>query len=606
MKPAAPALARAVPLVLALAVALASCAREPSHAPIAPAAAAPRDPLLPIAIVPRPLAIRRTPGAFVWPRAVRVAVTAGAGNSAGAVREELARLGAVARIVPLDARARDAEVRVEVTSRGRLRGEAYALDVSPRAVIVRAGSPAGVFYALQTLDQMTTRIGGRPVTATASIDDRPAYAWRGLHVDVARHFFTVAALERLIDAASHVKLNVLHLHLTDDAAWRVSSARYPALAADRHYAAADVRALVAYASRHAMTIVPELDMPAHADAALRAYPGLACGPVLCTTGAGFAFARTVLDEAASTFASPYVHAGVDEVPQASAADATAFASALAAHVARHGRRLVVWDDTVAKRPPRGAVVTVWTSRGRAAALAARGVDVVVASAPLYFDAAQGDPAQEPPATRYMSTLHEVYDGGVLPPSRSGAESGHVLGVEGCLWTEHIASDQRLFEMAFPRALALAEIAWTPRRARNWDDFLARLPAQLDWLASRGDPFHIPHVIFAFAGGDARFDAVPHHVQSVVVRTAARALSVTLTVPLHGAVIRYTTDASAPTAASRRYAAPFIVRSGARPVVLRAAAWYPGRFSTITEATVVRVPRDAMRAGSPSWAALVSP
>ena len=183
----------------------------------------------------------------------------------------------------------------------------------------------------------------------------------------------------------------------------------------------------------------------------------------------------------------------------------------------------------------------------------------------------------------------------------------MLGVEACVWTERIASEDRLFAMTFPRALALAEIAWTPSPARDWDGFLARVPPQLDWLAARGDAFRIPNVTFAFAGGAARFDAVPGHVQAATVRTAARVLTVSLSIPLRGATIRYTTDGSAPGAASRAYAIPFVVHVAARAMRLRAAAWYRGRRSTVAEAIVVRVPpRTLGTRGSRSWASLVSP
>ncbi len=261
-------------------------------------------------------------------------------------------------------------------------------------------------------------------------------------------------------------------------------------------------------------------------------------------------------------------------------------------------------------------MTVWTSRRRAAALASRGTDVVVASAPLYFDAAQGDPAQEPPATRYMATLREVFDAGVAPRALGSSAREHVLGAEACVWTEHIATAGALFRMTFPRALALAEIAWAPRDAvrplgasARWDDFLARLPPQLDRLAARGVAFRIPNVTFAFAGGRARFDAVPGHVQSVTVRTPAPALTLSLSVPLDAATLRYTTDGSAPTAASRRYARPFVVHAESRPLRVRTAAWYHGMRGSITEAIVVRVRSRTFGPGTPgshSWASLVSP
>jgi hexosaminidase len=596
----------------AIALALAACARtgEPGAGALPAPRSAPNEPVLPIAVVPQPRAVRRLAGAYVWPAAVRIAASGDAAAAVAPLAAYLEANGVRALRVPLDARQRDAEVRVETTPPRRdLGDEGYELAASHDGVLLRAHTAAGAFYALQTLEQLSSRGGGQLRTAAAVVTDRPEYRWRGLHVDVARHFFPVPVLERLIDAAAHYKLNVLHLHLTDEGAWRLSSARYPSLASPQRYAPADVRALAAYASRRAMIVVPELDLPAHAGAARRALPRLDCGAVLCTGAAGLGFARAVLGDAAAAFGTPYVHAGVDEVPAAHAVDARRFASALAAQLAHDGRRLVVWDDTLANAVPPRAIVTVWTSRARAAALAARGADVVVASAPLYFDAAQGDPAQEPPATRYMATLREVYDAGVEPRGLATGARAHVLGAEACLWTERIATPDRLFAMAFPRTLALAEIAWTPRGGKDWDGFVARLPAQLRWLDAHGDAFRIPNVTFAVRGAAAAFDAVPGAVQSVRVRTTAPAVTIALRVPLDGAAIRYTTDGSAPAATSRAYAAPLTVLSSSAGTRVRAAAFYRGARGAATEAIVTRVAAAALRAHpsrSRSWDGLVSP
>ncbi len=571
-----------------------------------------------VPVVPRPRFARAEPGFYAWPHRARVALQGlGAGNAA----RELRALFAANGIAATPSRSTEADITLWIASTPdpRLGDEGYALRVDRRGVTLRANTEHGLFYAVRTLEQLSTpSLGADPLrtgslrTRAVTIVDRPEYRWRGIHLDVARHFFSVPVVERYIDLAAHYKLNTFHWHLTDDQAWRLRSRRYPALGAGgESYSEADVREIVAYAARRYVTVVPEIDLPAHTGAALRAYPSLACGGgTLCTTGAGLAFARDVLGDAAARFPSPYLHAGGDEVPPPALAAQPRFTNDLEGYLNAHGRRLVGWDEILTPRLSPRAVVMVWTARKGAVARAVRhGNDVVVASGALYFDAAQGDPAQEPRASAHVSTLEQVYDYVVMPSGLSARETGHMLGAQANLWTEHVATPEHLFYMALPRELALAEVLWTPRERKNWDSFLTRLPAQLAWLDAHGYPFRIPNASFALAGGPARFQAVPGHVQSVAAWTSAPALAVTLSVPLTGAVIRYTTDGSAPSAGSRAYRAPFTVALGAAPVRLRAAAFYRGRSGAVSECAIARTSLAGLRAhgaGSASWSALVSP
>jgi hexosaminidase len=563
-----------------------------------------------ISIVPQPLRLRAESGAYVWPAAVRIAVNhPDARNVAEQLSAFLARNGVTTSMAT---RGKPAEIVLQGPGDGgaRFGNEGYALRVRRDGVSISANAGPGLFYALQTLDQISTRSGRHLVTQFVTVVDRPEYRWRGIHLDVARHFFPVATVKRYIDVASHYKLNVFHWHLTDDQAWRLQSARYPALTAGRDaYSAADVRDVVAYAARRYVTVLPEIEMPAHAGAVLRAYPRLGCGSSLCENGAGLAFARNVLADTISHFPSPYVHAGGDEVSPARLRAQSSFTAEILRYIESRGRRFIAWDDVFTAGLSRHATMMVWTGRARTAQIARHGNDVVVTSAPLYFDAAQGDPAQEPVATRHMSTLEQVYTSSVMPPGLRDADAAHVIGAQANVWTENIATADALFRMTLPRELALAEIAWTPRSNKSWSRFLARLPAQLTWLGEHGYPFRIPNASFSFTGGPTSFHAVPAHVQSVGVRTTASELTVTLSVPLAGAVIRYTTDGSAPSTTSRPYRGPFAIRPGDAPVRLRAAAFLAGRGGTVTESAVTRVTHAELAGrtpGSTSWAALVSP
>ncbi len=568
-------------------------------------------PLPAVAVVPEPRDVRVQNGAYVWPSHVRIGATApGTRAVAESLRAYLAEQGISATVV--DPR-QNPEVLLYVKngSAARIGGEGYGLVVTRDGVTMFANAPRGLFYAVQTLEQISARSGGRLSTREVQIADRPAYPWRGVHLDVARHFFSVPIVERYIDVAAHYKFNVFHWHLTDDQAWRLESSRYPALTSGiAHYSRADVRAVVAYAARRYVTVVPEIDVPGHTAAVVRAYPRLACAhEMLCTNAGGLAFARDVLADALADFPSPYVHAGGDEVPPPALAVQPAFTRQIERFVESRGRRFAGWDDVLTPQLSPHALVTVWTSQRRAAAAAARGNDVVIATGALHFDSVQGDATQEPRGSAYMATLEQVYDYPVTPPGLSAVSAAHVIGAQADVWTERIATADHLFYMLLPRALALAENVWTPRPQKRWDSFVARLPAQLAWLDAHGFRFRIPNAAFALSGGKTVFEAVPGRVQAVRAWTVAPALTVALSVPLTGAVIRYTTDGTAPTASARAYRAPFTVPLGNAPVVLRVAAFWRGRPGAVSECAVARSSLAALRArrgASRSWRALVSP
>jgi hexosaminidase len=589
-----------------LIVLIAACA----HAR-ADAAQAPSVRMLPVvAVVPQPREVRIGDGAFTWPRHVRIGASNAAQRAVAEVlRAYLAENGVTATVV--EPRRRTEVVLAAPVSETPFGPEGYVLDVGRHGVSIVAPKAAGLFYALQTLEQISARSGGRLSTRAVEIVDRPAYRWRGIHLDVARHFFSVPVIERYVDVAAHYKLNVFHWHLTDDQAWRLESSRYPALTAGiAHYTRADVRRIVAYAARRYVTVVPEIDVPGHTGAVVRAYPRLRCaGATLCTNAAGLAFVRDVLGDALADFPSPYVHAGGDEVPAPALTAQPRFTHEVERFVEARGRRFAGWDDILTAQLSRRALVTVWTSQQRAIAAAAHGNDVVLATGALHFDSVQGDAAQEPRGSAQMATLEQVYDYAVTPPGLSPASAAHVLGAQADVWTEHITTPDRLFSMTLPRALAHAENVWTPRPRKSWTSFLARLPAQFAWLDAHGYPFRIPNASFALAGGQTVFAAVPGHVQAVRAWTTARAVTVTLSVPLDGAVIRYTADGTAPTASARLYRGPFTVQVGRAPVVLRAAAFLRGRAGAVSECAVARTSDAALRAfrgASRSWRALVSP
>ncbi len=484
--------------------------------------------------------------------------------------------------------------------------EGYALSVTPQRAEAWANTHAGLFYAVQTFGQLGLHAGA--AAHPVRIRDVPLYRWRGVHLDAARHFFDVRTVERYVDVAAHYKLNVFHWHLTDDQAWRLPVQGYPDLTARGYsYSDAQVREVVRYAARRYVTVLPEIEMPAHSAAAIAAYPEYGCGrtDLLCATPGTFAFLEAALNHVFTLFPGGYVHTGGDEVPRTF--DEPAFLAPVETYVRAHNRRMVGWNEILSPRLSTSSVVMAWNSMRRAADAARRGNDTVVTGWPLYFDAAQGDSAQEPRATVHMSTLAEVYSWSIMPDGLTPEQQSHVLGGEAALWTERIRTPEHLFYMLLPRELALAEILWTPHENKDWNGFLKRLPAQFAWLEARGYAFRIPNTAFDVTGGRVVFTAVPGDVQTVDAWTDAERVTVRLSSPIAG-TLRYTRNGSAPSFSATAYAKPLALDlSTGESIAVRAATFFHGRAGAATECRIHRISAATLsRTGARSWSALVSP
>ncbi|MEU8660129.1 beta-N-acetylhexosaminidase [Actinoplanes philippinensis] len=390
--------------------------------------------------------------------------------------------------------------------------EGYVLDLAPEGVVLRGGSEAGLFYGRQTLARW-----GSPLPC-GRVEDAPRFAWRGVMLDVARHFMPVPDVLRFVDLIAFHRLNVLHLHLTDDQGWRIEVPGWPRLTEvgawrsstmlgsrvhDRYdgrphggfYTTADLRRIVEHAARRHVTVVPEVDMPGHMQAAIAAYPRLGngfAGPV--RTGWGISphvlnlspetlgFCRQVLDHVCDVFPSELIGIGGDECPTVEWPGGrelqAAFTAEMAAHLAGRGRRLYGWDEILAGGAPEGAVVAAWRGTEPAEVAVRAGHQVVCCpDVKLYLDYRQsGDPG-EPTPVGTLLTLEDVY--AYEPP-----DSPLVLGAQANIWTEHMESLRRVEYMAFPRLCALAEVVWSPA-GRDFADFAARLPRHLELLDALG-------------------------------------------------------------------------------------------------------------------------
>lgn len=585
------------------------------------------------ALIPRPARLEPRQGSFLITAATRIVVT-GAGTPA------MRRLAARARDAMLDAtglrlravlgpnaRSENAIV-VRLDTAAGTGEEGYRLDASPGGVVITATTETGAFYALQTLRQLVSP--SAPSIPSVIISDSPRFRWRGMHLDVARHLFPVEFIKRYLDLMARYKLNTFHWHLTDDQGWRIEIRRYPRLTAvgawrretmvgrnfdpyvgdgrryGGYYTRREVREIVAYAAERHITVVPEIEMPGHSLAALASYPELACtdGPfevatrwgvfedIYCPTERTFTFLENVLAEVLELFPSRFIHVGGDEAPKRRWRESAAaqevmrreglrseeelqgwFLRRIGRWLSERGRRLVGWDEILEGGLPEGAAVMSWRGTAGGLAAARQGHDVVMTpTSHLYFDYYQGDSRFEPLAIGGFLPLERVYDFEPVPDSLQPELRHRILGAQGNVWTEYITTGSQVEYMALPRMLALAEAVWSPREARQWGDFFVRLRPRLRELDRLGVNYRIPPVT------GLEEDRL----------TLADTATVVLEAAFGDAIIRYTTDGSDPTSASRRYTAPFAVNLGAGDVVVTARAFLSdGRASAPRAARFAR-------------------
>ena len=439
----------------------------------------------------------------------------------------------------------------------RLGDEGYRLSVTPTRITIRAFRPAGAFYAVETLRQLLppgifreAPVAGVPWTVpVVDIEDRPRFSWRGAHLDVSRSFMPKEFVKKYIDLLALHKMNRFHWHLTDDQGWRIEIKKYPLLTSigawrrqslvgqQRAYADTtqwiydkiphggfytqdDVREVVAYAQARFITVVPEIEMPGHAQAAIAAYPWLGSTGqqlevlthwgvdqnILNPSDSAIHFMQDVLTEVLALFPSHWVHTGGDEAPkqqwQASPVaqarirelglhSENELQSWLTAQMSRfleaRGRALIGWDEileggTEGLAP--NAVVMSWRGMEGGIAAAQAGHDVVMTpTSNTYFDYYQSqNTAAEPLAIGGFLPLDTVYAFEPVPATLDSAQAAHILGTQGQIWTEYQRTPKNVEYMVFPRLAALAEVAWTPRELKNVGDFNARLTKHLARLS----------------------------------------------------------------------------------------------------------------------------
>ena len=499
-----------------------------------------------IAIVPRPVSLEQTGLGARLVAPVTVAVADGTATAAGLLGERL----------PTTAATSDGtQVTIELDA--ALGAEAYELVSDPAGVRIIGGDAAGAFYGAQTLLQLLppTVFSDEPGAVWdvpgVRISDRPAFAWRGAMLDVARHFKSVAFVLRFIDLLALHKLNTLHFHLTEDQGWRLQIDRYPKLTEvggwrtetilvrpdhnhpederyDRtphggFYTKDDIRTILAHAATRHVRVVPEVEVPGHSQAAIAAYPEVGNTgeqlPVATKWGvirhilnpeeSTIRFYQNVFDEVIDLFDSPYIHIGGDECEKdewiaSPRAQETLreldiateeelqswFIRRMAEHIQARGRTLVGWDEILEGGLAPGAVVMSWRGEEGGITAARAGHDVVMAPfSHTYFDYYQTDDrVTEPYSIGGLLTLETVYAFRPVPEALSPAEARHILGAQFQLWSEYMPKEVNVEFMAFPRGCAFAETVWHPEPG-DYHEFLGRLRTHARRLDALGVAYH---------------------------------------------------------------------------------------------------------------------
>ncbi|RCR69367.1 beta-hexosaminidase [Larkinella punicea] len=501
--------------------------------------------------------------------------------------------------------------------------EGYRLTITPKTVNLTAKEPAGMFRAIQTLRQlMPVTLESRSnfpiqslVVPAVQIEDQPAYAWRGMHLDVSRHFFSMAYLRKFIDLLALYKFNTFHLHLTDDQGWRIEIRKYPKLTEvgawrtfnnqdsvvleraktnpdfalpSKHliqkdgktlyggfYTQAEMKQLIAYAADRHIDIVPEIDMPGHLAAAIKAYPFLSCTgkegwgkdfsvPICPCNETTYEFTQAVLDEIMALFPSRYVHLGADEVEKTTWAQSDAckvlmqreglkdvnqlqsyFVHRMEKYVQSKGKKLLVWDDALEGGINASATVMYWRSWVKDAPVKAvkNGNPVVMTPVnTLYFDVLPN-----------KNSLDNVYHFNPIPAGLTASEATAIQGAQANIWTEYIPSENRVDYMAMPRMTALAEAIWT--KENRYDDYLQRLKSHYARLDALNVHYRLPD-LSGFTEENVYVDKALFTVQK----------------PANHLVIRYRTDGLQPDSTSTVLPEALPIM---KPTTLTFAAFTPG-------------------------------
>lgn len=492
------------------------------------------------ALIPIPTELQTGVGQFIVDDSTRIYAEGEAAQRVAGLFNHFLR-SAKRNEIPLDAKS--GAIRLQIDPGAAASPEGYVLDIKADGISIRAADERGLFYGAVSLWQLLTQGDGERVTLPAlTIKDAPRFGWRGLMLDSARHFQSVDEIKRLIDAMAVHKLNTFHWHLTDDQGWRVQIDKYPKLTeigscripgGDAgtdpatgepatycgYYTKDQIRDVVAYAGARHINVVPELDIPGHATAAIAAYPELGVVDTPLAVGnewgiypnlfnveeSTFQFLEDVLLEMTELFPGSYIHIGGDEAVkdqwiaskrvQERMRELGAkneedmqgiMLTRLQQFLAKNGKRVIGWDEILATELPPSAIVMSWRGIEGGIAAAKLGHDVIMTPVShLYFDYLQTDSANEPPGRPSDLSLSKVYGFEPVPSELSAEQQKHILGLQANLWTEHTRSFKNVQHHYFPRIAAVAETGWSAAARKNFADFETRLQPMLKRYEAMG-------------------------------------------------------------------------------------------------------------------------
>lgn len=484
--------------------------------------------------------------------------------------------------------------------------EAYRLEINPKEIVIKASHKSGALHAVQTLRQLLPAClesdncsMQRISLPGVVINDKPAFPYRGLHLDVGRHFFSVDFIKKYIDRMALLKLNTFHWHLTEDQGWRIEIKKYPKLNSigayrketliDHYntqpqlfdgkryggfYTQEEVKEIVAYATARGITVIPEIEMPGHSQAAIASYPSLGCTgnqvevatkwgifeDIYCTKDSTFQFLEDVLDEVMDLFPSTYIHIGGDEAPKSNWKSCSNcqkriqsenmkdehelqsyFITRIEKYLNKHGRRIIGWDEILEGGLAPNATVMSWRGMNGAIQAAKEGHPVILTpGSHCYFDHYQSDDPNEPLAIGGYTSLEKVYTFDPIPPELTSEEATYVMGGQANVWTEYMPTSEKVEYMVFPRLLAMSNVLWTYTNRSSYDDFV-------------GDVIHFQKRMDAMG---IHYANHLHEIKGEVSGLPGNVLF-SLSKKSDQGVIRYTTNGTEPTVSDAIYQDPFV-------------------------------------------------
>jgi hexosaminidase len=499
----------------------------------------PQQSSLPISIVPKPVSLVAGKGNKQWSDNITIVARSADEKQVAAIFTEM--LKPTVKASTKDASTEKNKIIFSTIKDPSLGNEGYKLSVNDGGAVIQANAGAGLFYGAQTFLQL---FDSSKKTPFVEITDYPRFSYRGLHLDVGRHMFPPEFIKKYIDVMARNKFNRFHWHLTEDQGWRIEIKKYPKLqqigayrketvvgrASTRtratakydgkpyggYYTQEEIKDIVKYAADRYVTVIPEIELPGHALAALSAYPNLGCtgGPYQAATTWGvfddvfcagkeetFTFLQDVFDEVLTLFPSQYIHIGGDECPKTQWAKCphcqqrmktenlkdehqlqSYFIQRIEKYLNSKGRNIIGWDEILEGGLAPNATVMSWRGEEGGIAAAKQNHDVIMTPGKwCYLDHAQDTAKTEPLSIGGYTPLSTVYSYDPVPPQLSADEAKHVLGAQCNVWTEYMKTSDHVEYMVYPRACAMAEVVWSPKESRNYNDFIQRMRAHTQRL-----------------------------------------------------------------------------------------------------------------------------